>query len=127
MSELATNDGIVFRWRGAVGTLSNVTNGIKINNTVWGHAWDEAKTGNLAVRGIYAGLEATNWTIVNTYATGDFAFTAGTAIPGFPALKYNGSASQLWVDPYNGLNFNFKDSGFAGKYDAGDPRWRQKR
>lgn len=126
MSELADPDGIVFRWRGTAGLLSNVLNGITITNTVWGHAWDEGMTGNLAVRGIYAGLEATSFNIVNTYATSDFAFTAGSEIPGFPALTYNGTAANLWKDPYTGLDFNFKDSGFAGKYDSGDPRWRAK-
>lgn len=126
MSELGASDGIMFRWRGTAGTLSNVINGITITNTVWGHAWDEGMTGNLAVRGIYAGLEATSFNIVNTYATSDFAFTAGTEIPGFPALTYNGTASKLWENPYDGLDFNYKDAGFAGKYDTGDPRWRVK-
>ena len=126
MSELASPDGIVFRWRGATGTLSNVINGISITNTIWGHAWDEGATGNLAVRGIYAGLEATPFNIVNTYATSDFAFTAGSEIPGFPALTYSKTAKELWVDPYDAMDFNFQDSGFAGKYDSGDPRWRAK-
>ncbi|MBK8967629.1 MAG: DUF4957 domain-containing protein [Lewinellaceae bacterium] len=126
ISELAAPDGIVFRWRGADGVLSNVLNGITITNTVWGHAWDEGMTGNLAVRGIYDGLEATSFNIVNTYATSDFAFTPGSEIPGFPALTYGGTAGALWVDPYDGLDFNFKDSGFAGKFDTGDPRWRTK-
>lgn len=126
MSELASPDGIVFRWRGNAGEFSNVLNGISITNTIWGHAWDEGASGNLAVRGIYAGLEATSFNIVNTYATGDFAFTAGSEIPGFPSITYGGSAAQLWVDPYDTMDFNIKDSGFAGKYDAGDPRWRVK-
>lgn len=126
ISELAAPDGIVFRWRGTAGTLSNVINGITITNTVWGHAWDEGMIGNLAVRGIYAGLEATSFNIVNTYATSDFKFTPGSEIPGFPALTYGGTAADLWVNPYDGLDFNFKDSGFAGKYDTGDPRWRTK-
>lgn len=126
ISELADPDGIVFRWRGAAGTLSNVLNGVTITNTVWGHAWDEGMTGNLNVRGLYAGLEATSFNIVNTYATGDFGFTAGSEIPGFPALTYSGPAASLWADPYDTMDFHFKDSGFAGKYDTGDPRWRTK-
>ncbi|MEZ4829889.1 MAG: DUF4957 domain-containing protein [Bacteroidia bacterium] len=124
MSEIGAPDGIMFRWRGAVGTLSNVINGISITNTIWGHAWDEGMTGNLAVRGIYAGLENTNFTIVNTYATSDFAFTAGSEIPGFPALTYSGTAANLWADPYVEMDFNILDLGFSGKYDSGDPRWR---
>lgn len=126
MSELASPDGIVFRWRGTAGALSNVISGITITNTVWGHAWDEGMTGNLAVRGIYAGLEATTFNILNTYATSDFAFTAGSEIPGFPSLTYSGTTDKLWEGPYDGLDFHFKDSGFAGKYDTGDPRWRSK-
>lgn len=126
MNELASPDGIVFRWRGTAGELSNVLKGITITNTIWGPAWDEGATGNTNVRGIYAGLEATTFTIVNTYATSDFGFTAGSEIPGFPSLRYGKKAQDLWVDPFNGLNFNFKDSGFAGKYDTGDPRWRAK-
>lgn len=125
MSELASPNGIVFRWRGTDGERSNVLNGINITNTVWGPAWDEAQSGTLSVRGIYDGLEATSFNIVNTYATSDFSFTAGSEIPGFPALNYNGTPADLWEDPDN-LNFNFKDSGFAGKYDSGDPRWRAK-
>ena len=125
LDELASPDGIVFRWRGATGTLSNVINGITITNSIWGPAWDEGGSGKLAVRGIYAGLEATSFNIVNTYATSDFAFTAGSEIPGFPALRYNGKPADLWVDR-NNLDFNIKDSGFAGKYDTGDPRWRVK-
>lgn len=123
MNELAAPDGIVFRWRGTDGERSNVLNGISITNTIWGPAWDEGETGNLNVRGIYDGLEATNFNIVNTYATSDFGFTPGSEIPGFPALRYNGSSGDLWVNP-EGLNFNFKDAGFAGKFDSGDPRWR---
>ena len=124
LSELAAPDGVVFRWRGTAGTRSNVVNGITIKNTIWGHAWDEGMTGNLAVRGIHTGLEATTFVILNTYATSDFAFTAGSEIPGFPSLNYSGTAANLWVSPYEGLDFRFKDGGFSGKNDAGDPRWR---
>ncbi|MBI1226659.1 MAG: DUF4957 domain-containing protein [Bacteroidetes bacterium] len=124
LSEFADPDGILFRWRGEAGTLSNVLNGITITNSIFGHAWDEGMTGNLAVKGIYAGLENTNFNIINTYATSDFAFTAGSEIPGFPALTYGGTAAALWVDPFDGMDFHFMDNGFAGKNDTGDPRWR---
>ncbi|MBK9336295.1 MAG: DUF4957 domain-containing protein [Lewinellaceae bacterium] len=126
MSELATSNGTVFRWRGAAGQLSNVLNGITITNTVWGHAWDETASGVLSVRGVQEGLETTTFSVVNTYATGDFSFTAGAEIPGFPSLTYSGTSAGLWVDPYVGMDFRFKDAGFAGKYDSGDPRWRTK-
>lgn len=124
MNEIGSPDGIVLRFRGTAGLFSNVLNGVSITNSVWGHAWDEAMSGNLAVRFKYEGLEATNFTVVNTYATSDFAFTAGSEIPGFPSSTFNGKAEDLWEDPYMGLDFHFKASNFAGKYDSGDPRWR---
>jgi hypothetical protein len=124
LSEFAAPDGILFRWRGVAGTLSNVHDGITITNSLWGHAWDESMTGNLAVRGIYEGLEATIFTIVNTYATSDFGFTAGSEIPGFPSLSYGGTAADLWTSPYADLDFHFKDASFAGRFSTGDPRWR---
>ncbi|MBN2611479.1 MAG: DUF4957 domain-containing protein, partial [Bacteroidales bacterium] len=40
----------MFRWRTAGN--DNVTNGIKIYNTIWGHAWDEDVTGGVATTGI---------------------------------------------------------------------------
>ena len=115
--------GIMFRWRGEEGLLSNVLEGISITNSIWGPGWDEGETGATDIKGIYDGLESTNFNIVNTYATSDFEFTEGSEIPGFPAIQYNGTAQDLWVAPYEG-NFNFDDTGFAGRTDAGDPRWR---
>lgn len=126
-SEFADPNGIMFRWRGEDGVLSNVINGITITNSIFGHAWDQSEGPNgadLSVRGIYDGLEATSFTIVNTYATSDFSFSEGSEIPGFPALTYGGTAADLWVGPYGEENFNFKDTGFSGRSDSGDPRWR---
>ncbi|WP_232826531.1 DUF4957 domain-containing protein [Lewinella sp. IMCC34183] len=123
MNEFVNPDGLVFRWRGEDGILSNVINGITITNSIWGPAWDLGETGEYAVRGIYDGLENTTFTITNTYATENFAFVEGKEIPGFPNQRYNGTAEELWVAPYD-LNFNFEDTGFAGINDAGDPRWR---
>jgi hypothetical protein len=120
ISEAPENGRPMFRWRGT--PESNVLNGIKIYNTIWGHGWDYTAGGVLAVRGI-EGLSLTNFEIINTYATSDFSFS-GDAIPGFPALQYSGTAADLWVDPYNAVDFNFKDTGFSGKSDSGDPRWR---
>lgn len=123
LSEVATNSGSLFNWRGAAG-LRNVTNGIKISNCIWGHAWDQAGTAVLAVRGKSAGLDVTNITVLNTYTTGDFSYVAGTEISGLPSFTYTKKASELWVSPYSGLNFNFKDTSFPGRKDTGDPRWR---
>ncbi len=124
MSEVGTSGGILFNWRGTAGVRSNVTGGISITNTVWGHAWDEANSKNFAVRGIAGGLEATNFSVINTYATSDFAFVAGTEIAGLPSTTYNKKAEELWASPYVGLNFKFKDASFPGRRATGDPRWR---
>ena len=124
MNEVGISGGTLFNWRGTAGVRSNVTGGISITNTIWGPAWDETNTQNFAVRGIAGGLEATNFSIINTYATADFAFVAGTEIPGFPSTTYNKKADELWSSPYAGLNFNFKDAAFPGRRAAGDPRWR---
>jgi hypothetical protein len=71
------------------------------------------------------GLSATNIEVVNTYSTSDFSFVAGYEIPGFPVANYGGAQGDLWVDPLGG-DFNFKDTGFSGRFDSGDPRWRVK-
>lgn len=111
----------IFRWREA--GQDNVTNGITISNTIWGHAWDYSASGNYNIHG-FDGLESTNWNIVNTYTTSEFAYSTGVEpIPGFPNVTYPGLVTDLWTDPYNAI-FDFKDTGFSGKGDAGDPRWR---
>jgi hypothetical protein len=111
----------IFRWRES--GQDNVANGITITNTIWGHGWNTAGEPDYAVDG-FDGLEASNWSIVNSYATGDFGIAEGKeAIPGFPSVTYSGSAADLWTEPYNAI-FDFKDTGFAGKSDSGDPRWR---
>ncbi|QDH80200.1 DUF5123 domain-containing protein [Echinicola soli] len=110
-----------FRYRGGDGN-NNVAQGIVIHNSIFGHGWDEAMEDNYAIRGIYDGLENTNFDIVNVYSTNDFSFSSGE-IPGFPVGNYKGSQADLWVDPANN-DFNFQDRGFAGRYDSGDPQWR---
>ncbi len=124
MSEVGTNAGTLFNWRGTAGVRSNVTGGISITNTVWGHAWDEANSKVLTVRGIAGGLEATNFSVINTFATSDFAFVPGSEIAGFPSTTYTKKAEELWASPYMGLNFKFKDAAFPGRRATGDPRWR---
>lgn len=121
-SQVPENGRPIFRWRSDVNPESNVVNGIKIYNTIWGHGWDDAGAGTVAVRGI-EGLSQTNFEIINTYATSDFSFS-GNPIPGFPSVSYGGTAADLWEDPYTELDFNIKDTGFSGKSDSGDPRWR---
>jgi hypothetical protein len=111
----------MFRWREA--GQDNVTNGITILNTIWGHSWDLTATPTYLVDG-FDGMGTTNWIIVNTYTSSEFTFDpAKDAIPGFPSVTYPGLATDLWTDPYNSI-FEFKDIGFSGKSDSGDPRWR---
>ena len=100
----------------------NVTNGIKIHNTIWGHGWNTRDADVPSVTGTQ-GFTATSFDVVNVWATSDFSFSSGE-IPGFPSSTYSKTAADLWVSPYTDLDFNFKDTGFSGKGDSGDPRWR---
>lgn len=110
----------MFRWR--TDGQDNVAEGINIQNTIWGHAWDEENTGDYGIDG-YDGLGATAWTFVNLFTTNDVAFAAEKdTIIGFTDMMYNGAAEDLWVDPYNG-NFNYQDTAFVGLGFSGDPRW----
>ncbi|REA61546.1 DUF5123 domain-containing protein [Dyadobacter luteus] len=124
-SEFLISGGTLFNWRGTAGQRSNVKEGISVKNSVFGHAWDEASTQSYAIRGL-AGLEATTLSFINSFATSDFAFVAGGELPGFPVGTYAKKATDLWVSPYTGLNFNFKDVAFSGRRTVGDPRWRVK-
>ena len=111
----------IFRWREA--GKDNVTNGISILNTIWGHGWNTTGDVDYLVDG-YDGLTGTNWIVSNTYATGDFGYVVGKEqIPGFPSFNYSGTVNDLWTDPGKSI-FIFKDKGFAGKSNSGDPRWR---
>lgn len=111
----------LFRWR--QGGQDDVLNGIFITNTIIGPGWNQNGEDDHAIDG-FDGLGNTNFNIVNTHTTSEFAFAEGKdAIPSFPNFLYNGTVNDLWADPNNG-DFNFIDSGFAGKGDAGDPRWR---
>lgn len=113
----------MLRWRGSDGN-NDITNGVSIKNTIWGHGWDMTESGTYAVDG-YDGLGNTNFSVVNTYATSDFEVASGKdEIPGFPSYDYSGTADDLWEDPYTTLDFDFEDTGFAGKGNTGDPRWR---
>jgi hypothetical protein len=119
----AGSGNYIFRYRGGSGN-NDVINGISIQNSIFGHGWDEGGTGVYSIRG-KDGLPATNIQVVNTYSTSDFSFIASYEISGFPAGNYGGSQTDLWADPLGG-DFNFKDGGFSGRFDAGDPRWRIK-
>jgi hypothetical protein len=97
---------------------NNSAGGISIKNTIFGKTWDETGAGTLS-SGIRAG-SSTNVNSTNSYATNDFVNNS-SPIPGLST--YNGPSTSLFVDPVN-FNFRIKDSNFAGKSSAGDPRWR---
>jgi len=62
-------------------------------------------------------------TATGNYRTSDWVLTSGVAnTSDVPATAYAGDCNALFVDPENG-NFHFKDSSFAGRSAAGDPRW----
>ncbi|MBN1820343.1 MAG: DUF5123 domain-containing protein [Prolixibacteraceae bacterium] len=111
----------LFRWRES--GQDDVFNGVTITNTIIGHGWNMTGETDFAIDG-FDGMANTNWTIVNSYTTADFTYGVGKdEIPGLPVGNYSGTVEDLWVDPAN-ADFNFKDTGFAGKGDSGDPRWR---
>ena len=110
----------LLRWRGGAGN-NNITNGVTIKNTLLGPGWDMAGTGAAANFKGFDGLTETNFSVVNSYKTSDFEFSANE-IPGF--TLYNKTAQDLWIAPFEELNFFIEDSGFTAKNSAGDPRWR---
>jgi hypothetical protein len=123
LNEFTTRGGRVFRYRGGDG-FNNVLNGITISNTIWGHGWDEGDAGSYEIRFVAEGLANTTFNVSNNFATANFQMIEGSELPGFPGITYGGTAADLWIDPYDGLDFHFRDSGFAGRLTAGDPRWR---
>lgn len=116
--------GRLFRYRGGDGN-DNVTNGISIRNSIFGHSWDMSGEESYGIQGIGQGLANTSWDIVNNYSTANFSFRDGTEIPGFPVGNYSGTQEDLWINPEEN-NFNFQDPGFSGRFDTGDPRWRDR-
>lgn len=123
LNEFTTRGGRVFRYRGGDGK-NNVLNGITISNTIWGHGWDEGEAGTYEVRFVAEGLGETTFNLSNNFGTSEFSFSEGYELAGFPGIIYGGSADDLWVNPYDGLDFHIQDSGFSGRLTAGDPRWR---
>lgn len=117
------NGGRFFRYRGGEGN-NNVTGGITIRNSIFGHSWDQSGEGEYgSIQGIGQGLGNTIITVDNVWSTTNFSFSDGTEIPGFPEGNYSGTQEDLWMNPSNN-NFNFRDRSFGGRTNAGDPRWR---
>lgn len=120
INEIPQSTQRLFRWREA--GKDNVTEGITIKNTLWGHGWDETNSGSTGFDG-FDGLGSTAWKVENTYATKDLVFQGGKDTI-FALLKnvYDGPADELWNNPYEGV-FTFLDESFAGIGKTGDPRW----
>jgi hypothetical protein len=90
-----------------VGTFS-------FKNNILGKTFSPANT----ARGIRYG--GANLVVDNSYQTSDATITSNL-IPNISA--YGQPSTTLFTNPDAG-NFLIKDSGFAGKSSAGDPRWR---
>lgn len=117
------NGGRFFRYRGDEGH-NNVTNGITIRNSIFGHSWDTSGEEDYGcIRGRAEGLENTNFTVDNVWGTSNFELCDGSEIPGFPSFRYSGTAQELWLAPEE-MDFNFRDRSFGGRTNSGDPRWR---
>lgn len=58
---------------------------------------------------------------------GNYSLTVSDpqAVLVFSYGNYSSTQEDLWMNPEMN-NFNFKDTGFSGKYTPGDPRWRAK-
>lgn len=95
---------------------NNITAGISLKSCIIGVGRNNG--GSTSVRGIRANA-ATLINVSSSFNTSDYV-VSGNAIVGLTV--YAGTVTDLWKDPANG-NFTIKDSGFAGKSSAGDPRW----
>lgn len=101
---------------------SDSSEGVFFTNTIIARGWDMSNTQVYAYSFIKSGaMGATSFIFTNTYDTSDSAYTIAPPSP--INFRYSGTSETLWEDFANG-NFTFKDSGFGGLRDAGDPRWR---
>jgi hypothetical protein len=102
----------------AYGT-NNVSNGIKVYNTIFGVGKGTTATPPVtAIRGAQYGT-STNVDVNNSHKTSDMSFSSNE----FPSLTvYAKLITDLWTSPSTG-NFRIKDNSFLTKA-AGDPRWR---
>ena len=83
-----------------------------ISNCIFGSTIDPANANGIKPEG--------NPSISNSFATSDDVFSAN---PIAGLTPYSGTASNLFADAAHG-DFSIKDESFAGKNNAGDPRWR---
>jgi hypothetical protein len=96
---------------------NNVTNGITINNCIFGIG--KANAGARTVRGIRTNA-ATTINASNNHRTFD-QVSLGNDIPSINT--YGKTSLELFMDPFNG-NFQIIDGTFPARNTSGDPRWR---
>jgi len=96
---------------------NNVTNGININNCIFGVG--KSNAGNTGIRGVRANA-ATTVNAANNYRTAD-QVSLGNDVPGI--ITDTRTVPQLFQDAANG-NFKIIATGFPGRSTSGDPRWR---
>ena len=97
---------------------NNVTNGITVNNCIFGIGKNSA--GAFTVRDVRANAATVINANSNNYRTSDH-LSAGNDLPSI--VVYSKTTVQLWQDPANG-NFRIIDNSFPGRTTSGDPRWR---
>lgn len=95
----------------------NVTNGITINNSIFGIG--KTSSGARNVRDVRAGA-GTTINASNNYRTSDHV-SLGNDLPSI--VTYSRPSVEIWQDPYN-KNFKIIDNTFPGRNTTGDPRWR---
>ncbi|NCU02534.1 MAG: DUF5123 domain-containing protein [Chitinophagaceae bacterium] len=97
-------------------SANTVSNGITVNNCIFGTGW--GNNGNFNVRDVRTNAA----TIINTnnnFRTSDHV-SSGNDLPNITTLTI--SAVQLWQDPAND-NFKIINTSFTGRNNSGDPRW----
>jgi hypothetical protein len=108
----------------ANGKIAQVTGGVNISNSIFGRAWDQGSE-DWSFSPLQGG-DQTGFTFSNVYGTSELDIS--TELSGFPSTTYSGSTEDLWVmpNPDDGepFDFNFKDSGFGGRTNSGDSKWR---
>lgn len=99
---------------------NNVTNGITVNNCIFGIGkLNAANAAPYTVRDARANA-ATTINASNNYRTSDH-LSAGNDLPNI--ITYTKTAAQIWQNPAAG-NFKIIDNSFPGRSTSGDPRWR---
>ncbi len=99
------------------GASNTVTNGITVNNCIFGTGW--GNNGNFNVRDVRTNA-ATNINTSNNYRTSDH-ISAGNDFPSI--ITHTKTAAELWQNPLAG-DFTIIDNTFSGRNTSGALRWR---